>query len=125
MACCIALTLLFSWGYRVWRVIARPQAELSFAPPARWPVGGADAAVDPGPARVREADKPSRQIARACVVLGLAWFVSGIVAMHVLHLAEISPGAADLAFHASGLWLAAGGAVALTVRRPSAREVLA
>lgn len=125
MACCLALTILFSGVYRAWRAITPARAERAFAPPARWPAPG-DAVIAPTPAPGRDRTRPARnRIARACVVIGLAWFTSGLLVAHVLPVVEINSITIDLAFHASGLVLAAAGAVVLTGRRPLPRGVLA
>lgn len=125
MACCLALTIVFSWAYRAWRAITPARAERRFAPPARWPAPG-DAVIAPTPEPRRERTRSTRdRIARAGIVTGLAWFTSGLLVAHVLHVVEINSIAMDLAFHTSGLWLAAGGAVVLTGRRASSRGVLA
>ncbi|MFL6089126.1 MAG: hypothetical protein ACJ71Z_03190 [Aeromicrobium sp.] len=107
MACCAALTLLVSWVYRVIRLVI-PGRDDEFAPAATWPPT-ADA-----PRRSALAtDKPRRQqdaVGQACMVVGIAWFVAGIVAMHVLGVVTIQSTPLDLAFHSSGLWLATIGA---------------
>lgn len=118
MACCIALTLLFSWGHGAWRVITRQGAGRSFAPPAQWPALASPTPEAPAPTTLRG------RVGRVSVILGLAWFASGIVSMHVVHVLELS-GQTDVAFHLSGLALAAAGIALLTTRHRPAQETLA
>lgn len=118
MGCCLALAYLFAQARRAWFTVlpGTPAVALAFAPPARRPAPGAPAfALAAPPARTA----PSRRSAgRALVATGLAWFVIGLVGMHVFGWfgwAETSL-LVDTAFHSSGLWAAAGGAVLLAVK---------
>lgn len=102
MACCAALTLLFAWAYRVFRW-AVPDRDEDFAPAAVWPP------VD-RPVVAQRIRAPHEAAARALMVVGIAWFLAGMLAMHVFGLLDPLPSLpADVLFHASGLWLATAG----------------
>jgi len=106
VACCAALTLLFAWIYRAFGW-ALPRRDDGFAPAATWPP--ADQPVRTEPVRA-----PRAAVAQVFVVVGIAWFVAGILAMHVFGVLEpIRSVPGDVVFHASGLWLATAG---LTLR---------
>jgi hypothetical protein len=115
MACCAALTLLFSLGYRVIRWVAPGLGDEDFAPAATWP-----------PTELAAQTRPHRgqpvheTVGRACIVLGLAWFVAGMLAMHAFGvLSPIRSVPADIVFHSSGLWLATAGLALLFLYRPA------
>jgi hypothetical protein len=102
VACCAALTLLFAWTYRAlgWAI---PSRDEDFAPMAAWPP------VDT-PARFERIRPPFQAVAQVCMVVGIAWFVAGMLAMHVFGVLDpIRSVPADVVFHASGLWLATTG----------------
>lgn len=113
MACCAALTLLFAWAYRAFRW-AIPDRDDEFAPAASWPPVERSAPA----ANAR----PFEPIARACMVVGIAWFLAGMLAMHVFGLVDpIRSVPADAVFHASGLWLATAGLALRFIPRPALR----
>lgn len=113
MACCAALTLFFAWTYRAFRW-AMPNRDDEFAPAASWPPAERAA---PAPPR-----SPSEPIAAACMILGVAWFVAGMLAMHVFGVLDpIRSVPADVVFHASGLWLATAGLALRFLPRPALR----
>jgi hypothetical protein len=117
MACCAALTLIFSWGYRCVRW-AIPHEDDTFAPAASWPPVGGELAT---PASSDSSRRLHDAMSRACLVVGITWFVAGILAMHVLGVvAPIRSLPADVVFHASGLWLATAG---LALRVLPARRI--
>jgi len=102
VACCAALTLIFAWVYRAFGWL-RPGRDEAFGPAASWPPVERTAAVD-------IARSPQEVIARACIVVGLAWFIAGVLAMHVFGVIDpIRSLPADVVFHASGWWLATVG----------------
>jgi hypothetical protein len=106
VACCAALTLLVSWAYRVVRWVI-PGHDDEFAPAATWPPTASSQRS------ALAADQPRRQqdaVGQACMIVGIAWFVAGMLAMHVLGVLTIQSTPLDLAFHSSGLWLATIGA---------------
>lgn len=105
MACCAALTLLFAWAYRVIGWVGGGRAADEFAPPAAWPPHpAAPLAAGQRASRVRT---PQTALGQALIVVGIAWFVAGMLAMHVLGVLDpIHSAPVDLAFHASGLWVA-------------------
>jgi hypothetical protein len=117
MACCAALTLLFAWMYRVVRWLGGASTDEEFAPAAVWPPADR-------PIPVRRATTGSRDlIGIALVVIGASWFLAGMLAMHVFGvLAPIHSVPADLAFHASGLWLATAGLALRFLHRPLLRS---
>lgn len=117
MACCAALTLLFSLGYRVIRWVAPGLGDEDFAPAATWPPRERTAQ-----ARLRRATHET--VGRACIVIGVAWFIAGVLAMHVFGvLSPIHSLPADVAFHSSGLWLATAGLALLYLYRPAAQNL--
>lgn len=111
MGCCIALALVMSAVRRLLPGAHEP----GFPPPARRPAPGEQAPAPVVPSAVRPATA-----ARVLVVAGLAWFTVGLVGMHLLGWfawATAHP-LLDVAFHASGLWLAALGSATLLLRSP-------
>jgi hypothetical protein len=120
VACCAALTLLFSWIYRAvgW---ALPHRDDEFAPAAVWPPPSTE--LSAAPERRVRSRQPHDSVARACVVVGIAWFVAGVLAMHVFGaLDPIRSESADIVFHASGLWLATAGLAIRFVPRHALRS---
>jgi hypothetical protein len=108
------LTVLFAWMYRVLRGLGLGSDDDEFAPAATWPP-----AERPTQAAVtlRHAT-----LASACIVAGLAWFVAGMLAMHVFNtLPHIDSVPADIAFHGSGLWLATIGLALRFLPHPTLR----
>lgn len=105
MACCAALTLFFAWVYRVIRWLGGGRTDEEFAPPAVWPpLSSAPAAAT---RRVPRARTPQTALGEALIVVGIAWFAAGMLAMHVFRIIDpIHAVPIDLAFHASGLWIA-------------------
>ncbi len=106
MACCAALTLLFSWGYRLvgWAV---PGRDDEFAPVATWPPAPRER---PSAATRAHRARPHQAVlGQVFIVTGIAWFVAGVLAMHVFGVLDIRSAPVDLAFHSSGLWLATVG----------------
>jgi hypothetical protein len=102
VACCAALTLLFAWTYRAFRWVL-PDRDEEFAPAAAWPP------VE-RPIMAESRRTPHDFTAQACMVVGIAWFIAGVLAMHVFGLIDpIRSLPADVVFHASGLWLATAG----------------
>lgn len=101
--------------YRVLRWLGLGSNDDEFAPAATWP-------PREHPMQKRA---PNRQavLARACIVVGVAWFVAGTLAMHVFHaLPQINSLAADIAFHGSGLWLATAGLALRFLPHPTLRN---
>jgi hypothetical protein len=118
VACCAALTLLFSVVYRVIRWVAPGLGDETFAPTAAWPP--VDQSAHPTPLQRKQPTHVT--VGRACIVLGLAWFVAGVLAMHVFGILDpIQSVPADVAFHSSGLWLATAGFAVLLLPRYAAR----
>jgi hypothetical protein len=118
VACCAAITLLFSLVYRVLRWVAPGLDDDGFAPAAAWPPVDRPAHQNP----IVRKQAQHETVGRACIVLGLAWFVAGMLAMHVFGvLNPIHSVPADIAFHSSGLWLATGGLALLFLPRLTAR----
>ena len=103
----MALTLIFAWSYRVLRWFGLGSSDEEFAPAAKWSPAESTLALETRPTT------PARStLATALIVLGLAWFVAGMLAMHVFGvLPTIRSVPADIAFHGSGLWLATAGLV--------------
>jgi hypothetical protein len=116
VACCVALTLIFAWMYRVLRFFGLGSSDDEFAPAATWP-----------PARTPDSvhastHRPHATASTALIVVGIAWFVAGLLAMHVFGaLAHITSAPADIAFHSSGLWLATAGLALRHLSRPILR----
>jgi hypothetical protein len=102
VACCAALTLLFAWIYRAFGWVI-PHRDEDFAPAATWPPVKRTLRAEPV--------RPPRDVAaQACMVVGIAWFLSGMLVMHVFGVVDpIRSLPADVLFHASGLWLATAG----------------
>jgi hypothetical protein len=122
VACCAALTLLFSLGYRVIRWIAPGLGDEDFAPAATWPPADRAAARNRG--QSSRGPLTHDAVGRACLVLGLAWFVAGMLAMHLFDvLSPIHSVTADIVFHSSGLWLATAGLALVHLYRPTARDL--
>jgi hypothetical protein len=87
-----------------------------FAPAAVWPPPTLD--VSPTPEGPGRSLTTQASIGHLLMVMGFAWFVSGLLAMHVFGVMDaISSAPIDLAFHASGLWVATLG-VALRFQPP-------
>ena len=113
MACCVALTLIFAWIYRVLRWFGLGSPDDEFAPAATWPPAGR-------PSSAPLARHPHENLGRALIVTGSAWFVAGMLAMHVFGvLPAIHSVPADVAFHGSGLWLATAGLALRFLYRPT------
>ena len=111
----MALTLIFAWTYRVLRWFGLGSSDDEFAPAATWPP------VEQHPPTLL-ARNPHENLGRALIVLGIAWFVAGMLAMHVLGvLPTIHSVPADIAFHGSGLWLATAGLALRFLYRPALR----
>lgn len=109
----MALTLIFAWTYRVLRWFGLGSSDDEFAPAAAWPP------VE-RPASVPLARNPHESLGRALIVIGIAWFVAGMLAMHVFDvLPTIHSVPADIAFHGSGLWLATAGLALRFLYRPT------
>jgi hypothetical protein len=129
MACCIALTVLVSLARGTWFLLTgtRP-AEVGFAPPARRPAPNAAhpmPAAIVGPQRTETTPQP---LGHQLIVVGLAWFVIGIVGMHAFGWFDWAHASVivDIVFHSSGIWLATWGAALLYLqRRPHPTEVTA
>jgi len=106
------LTLIFAWMYRVLRWFGLGTADDEFAPAASWPL--VEQPVSALPTR-----NPHASLGRALIVVGIAWFVAGMLAMHVFGvLPTIHSVPADIAFHGSGLWLATAGLALRFLYRP-------
>jgi hypothetical protein len=113
MACCVALTLIFAWTYRVLRWFGLGSSDDEFAPAASWPPVERPASAPP-------ARNPYASLGQALIVVGIAWFVAGMLAMHVFGLLpHIQSVPADIAFHGSGLWLATAGLALRFLHRPT------
>lgn len=113
VACCVALTLIFAWSYRALRWFGLGSSDEEFAPAASWPPAAGVAATRPTAHRARVT------LAPALIVVGLAWFVAGLLAMHVFGaLPGIHSATADIIFHGSGLWLATAGLALRFLPRP-------
>ena len=109
----MALTLIFAWGYRALHWFGLGSSDEEFAPAARWPPTDGVAATRPMAHRTRAT------LATAFIVVGLAWFVAGLLAMHVFGaLPGIHSATADIIFHGSGLWLATAGLALRFLPRP-------
>ncbi|MEZ0578465.1 hypothetical protein [Nocardioides sp. MH1] len=116
MGCCIALAAAIALVRRGWwRVTGHAPAPAVFAPPARRPAPGS---LAPAAGVAIAVPAPAPALATALVTCGLAWFVVGVVGMHALGWFTWAEGSvvSDTAFHASGLWLAAAGALVAVVR---------
>jgi hypothetical protein len=108
----VALTLIFAWTYRVLRWFGLGAADDEFAPTASWPPVERPAST-PLERHLHES------LGRALIVVGIAWFVAGMLAMHVFGvLPAIHSVPADIAFHGSGLWLASAGLALRFLYRP-------
>lgn len=118
MGCCLALAYLVAVARRAWFAVVpdAPATAVAFAPPARRPAPGSGALAVALPTERPAAT--TRPAATALVVAGLAWFVVGVVGMHVLGWFAWAEGSllTDTAFHSSGLWAAAVGAALLAVK---------
>jgi hypothetical protein len=111
----VALTLIFAWMYRVLRWFGLGTSDDEFAPAATWPPAERPDSALP-------LTLPHEAVGRALIVLGLAWFVAGMLAMHVFDvLPAIHSVPADIAFHGSGLWLATAGVALRFLYRPTLR----
>jgi hypothetical protein len=109
----VALTLIFAWTYRVLRWFGLGTSDDEFAPAASWP---------PAERPVSRPLPRQRQeiLGNALMVVGVAWFVAGMLAMHVFGvLPTIHSVPADIAFHGSGLWLATAGLARRYLHRPT------
>ena len=115
MACCVALTLIFAWTYRVLRWFGLGTTDDEFAPAASWPPVERNVSAEP-------ARNSYESLGLALIVVGIAWFVAGMLAMHVFGvLPTIHSVPADIAFHGSGLWLATAGLALRFLYRPTLR----
>lgn len=120
MGCCVALAAVIAVVRRAWFAVVPHAAPATpgFAPPARRPAPGATASAAIVPVQARALDRGGDRVAALFVLGGLAWFVVGVVGMHGFGWfawAETSL-LTDTAFHVSGLWAAAIGALSLVVR---------
>ncbi|HSV39979.1 MAG TPA: hypothetical protein VLI04_14570 [Nocardioidaceae bacterium] len=123
MGCCLALSLMVSFVRRGWFSVTRRQpAEVTaFAPPARRPAPGAAALAAP------VLPACGSRVGSVLVFTGIAWLLLGLVGMHVLGWfawAETSL-LLDVAFHASGLWVAAFGGILIGLQQRPMRAVTA
>ena len=127
MGCCLALSLLVSVVRRAWFFVLRRQpAEVAaFAPPARRAAPGAMAPAVILPSYLVPTRRKRPRFGATVVFAGITWFLLGIVGMHVLGWFAWAQTSAllDVAFHSSGLWVAALGASLVMLQRQPARAV--
>ncbi len=108
----MALTLIFAWTYRVLRWFGLGTSDDEFAPAASWPP------VE-RPVSRPQLRQSQEILGSALMVVGIAWFAAGMLAMHVFGLLpHIQSIPADIAFHGSGLWLATAGLALRFLYRP-------